>query len=91
MNQKVKWNYQLVDQDHIHTQIQFWKKYNLPKYQGGSQNFNFGQVQMDVLKLNRGFQNNMILGSNRRVRNIRIDQRLRRKNFLTPIDQFAQY
>jgi len=35
---------------------------NLQKYQYGSQNFDVGQVQMDVLKLNLGFQNNMILG-----------------------------
>ena len=39
-----------MDQDHIHAQVQFRKKDNLPKYQGGSQNF--GQVQKDVRKLN---------------------------------------
>ena len=62
LNQKVKWNYQLVDQDHILTQVQFREKDNLPKYQHGSQNF--GQVQMDVMKSNFDFQNSMNLGSN---------------------------
>ena len=47
--------------DHILAQAQFWEKNNLPKCQGGVQNF--GQVQMDGMKLNLEFQNNMILGS----------------------------
>ena len=38
------------------------EKDNLPKYKHGSQNFIIGQVQMGVLKLNLGFQNNMITG-----------------------------
>ena len=53
LNQKVKWNYQLEIQDHFQAQVQFLKKDNLPKCQGGSQNF--GQVQMDVKKLNFEF------------------------------------
>ena len=39
LNQKVKWNYQLGDQDHLHTQVQFRKKDNLLKCQGSIQNF----------------------------------------------------
>ena len=54
MNKKVKWNYQLVDQDHIHSQVKLRKKDNLPKYQGGFQNFR--QVQMDVMELNFDFR-----------------------------------
>jgi len=34
----------------------------LPNCQYGSQNFNVGQVQISVLKLNLGFQNIMIPG-----------------------------
>ena len=53
LNQKAKWNYQLVDQDHILSQVQFREKDNLPKCQHDSRNF--GQVQMDVMKLNLNF------------------------------------
>jgi len=35
---------------------------NLSKYQYSYQNFGVSQVQMDALKLNFGFQNNMIPG-----------------------------
>ena len=49
----MKWNYQLEVQDHFQAQVQFRKKDNLPKYKGGSQNF--GQVQMDAMKLNIDF------------------------------------
>ena len=38
---------------------------NLPKYQYGCQNFDVGQVQMGVMKLNLGFQNNKIPGVDR--------------------------
>ena len=41
-------------QDHFQAQVQFQKKDNLSKCQGGSQNF--GQVQMDVIKLNLDFR-----------------------------------
>ena len=61
----MKLNYQVEIQDHIHTQVQFQEKNNLPKYQCDPQNLEFGQVQMCMMKLNLGFQNNMILGSNR--------------------------
>ena len=44
---------------------------NFPKCQYGSENANFGQVQMGVIKLNLGFQN-MILESINKVRDIRI-------------------
>ena len=50
-------------QDHIHAQIQFKERDNLPKYQCGSQNLNFRKVQIGMLKLNLVFQNNMILES----------------------------
>ena len=60
MNQELKLNYQVEVQDHIHAQVQFQEKDNLPKYQHDSQNFDVGQVQMGVLKLNLSFQNNMI-------------------------------
>jgi len=41
-------------QDHIQVQVQFRKKDNLLKCQGGSQNF--GQIQKDVRKLNLDFR-----------------------------------
>jgi len=50
----VKWNYQPEFQDHFQAQVQFWETDNLPKFQGGSQNF--GQVQMYVMKLNLNFR-----------------------------------
>ena len=53
LNQKVKWNYQLEVQDYFQAQIQFREKDNLLKSQDGSQKF--GQVQMDVMKLNLDF------------------------------------
>ena len=62
LNQEVELNYEVEVQDHIHSQVQSQKMDNLPKCQYGSQNSDFGQVQMGVLKLNLGFQNNMILG-----------------------------
>ena len=46
---------------HIHSQVQFQERNNLPKCQCGFQNLEFGQVQMGVLKWNLVFQNNMIL------------------------------
>ena len=55
-------NYQVEVQNHIRTQVQSQERDNLPKYQCGSQNFDFDQVQMGVLKLNLSFQSNMILG-----------------------------
>ena len=61
----MKWNYQLEVQDHFQAQIQFWEKDNLPKSQYDFQTLDFGQVSMGLLKLNLGFQNSMILGSNR--------------------------
>ena len=64
LNQEVELNYQVEVQDHIHAQIQFQETDNLPKYQCGSQNSDFGQVQMGVLKLNLGFQNNKSPRSN---------------------------
>ena len=53
LNQKAKWKYQLKVQDHFQAQVQFWEKDNLPKCQGGFQDFR--QVQMDVMKLNLDF------------------------------------
>ena len=53
LNQKVKWKHQHEVQDHFQAQVQFQEKDNLPKCQGGFQNF--GQVQMDVMKLNFNF------------------------------------
>ena len=64
LNQEVKLNYQFKVQDHIHAQVQFQERGNLPICQWDFQNYEFGQVQMGMLKLNLGFQNNMILGSN---------------------------
>jgi len=56
----VELNYQVEVLGHIHAQVQFQKMDNFLKCQYGSQNFNVGQVQMGVLKLNLGFQNNII-------------------------------
>ena len=53
LNQKVKWNQQYEVRDHILAVVQFLKKDNLPKCQGDFQNF--GQVQLDVKKLNLDF------------------------------------
>ena len=55
----MRWNYQLEVQDNFQAQVQFQKKDNFPKYQGGSQNFR--QVRIDGMKLNLELQNNMIL------------------------------
>ena len=49
-------NYQVEVQDHIHTKVQFQKRDNLSKYQCGSQNLEFDQVQMGMMKLNLSFQ-----------------------------------
>ena len=57
-------DHQVEVQDHIHSQVQFQEKDNLPKYQHGA------QVQMGVLKLNLGFQNNMSPDQINRVRDI---------------------
>jgi len=57
-------NYQVELHDHSYAQVQFQKMDNLPECQCGSQNSDFGQVQMSVLKLYLGFQNNMSLRSN---------------------------
>ena len=86
MSQEVEWNYQVELQDHIHAQVQIQERDNLPKCQYGSQNLEFGQVQMGVLKLNLGFQNNMIPGQIDRVRDIWIGQRLIKKSFLISIN-----
>jgi len=64
LNQEVELNYQFEVQDHIHAEIQSQERVNLPKCQCCSQKFDAGQVQLDVLKLNLGFQNNMSSGSN---------------------------
>ena len=64
MNQEEKLNYQFEVQDHIHVQIQFQKIDNLSKYQCDPQKFDVSQVQLNVLKLNLGFQNNMSPRSN---------------------------
>ena len=61
LNQEVELNYQVKVQDHIHSQVQFQERDNLPKCQCGFQNLEFRQVQMGVLKWNLVFQNNMIL------------------------------
>ena len=53
-----------MDRNHIHAQVQFQENNNLPKCQRDFQNFDSGQAQIDVPKLNLNFQNNMILGSN---------------------------
>ena len=58
----MKLNYQVKVHDHINSQVKFQERDNLPKYQHGSQNFDVGQVQKGVLKLNLGFQNNKISG-----------------------------
>ena len=68
----MKWNHQHEDRDHIHIQFQYHERDNLPKCQCDFQDLEYGQVQMDVQKLNLSFQNNMILGSNHRVSDIRI-------------------
>ena len=61
-SQKVELNYQTEDRIHIHIQVQFHENDNLSNCQYGSQNFDFSQVQMGMMKLDLGFQNNMILG-----------------------------
>ena len=48
-------NYQLEVQDHIHAQVQSQKRDNLPTCQCDFQEFDIGQVQLDVLKLNLDF------------------------------------
>ena len=64
----MKLNYQ-VD---IHALFQFQERDNLSKCQCGSQNLKFGQVQMGMMKLNLGFQNTMIPGSDDRAKDINI-------------------
>ena len=61
----MKLNYQVEIQDHIHAQVQSQEKDNLPKCQW---DLKFGQVQMGMLKLNLGFQNDKSTGSINRVR-----------------------
>jgi len=61
LNQEVELNYQVEVHDHIHSQVQFQEKDNLPNCQWDFQKSEFGQVQMGGLKLNLSFQNNMIL------------------------------
>ena len=56
----MKLNYQAKVQDHIHVQVQFSEKDNLPICQW---DLKFRQVQMGVLKLNLGFQNDKSPGS----------------------------
>ena len=58
-------NYQVEVQDHIHSQLQSQERDNLLKCQCGSQNFDFGQVQIGMMKLKLSFQNNMILDLDR--------------------------
>ena len=60
MSQKVELNYKVEVQNHIHSQVQFQEKDNLPKCQW---NLKFGQVQRGVLKLNLDFQNDKSPGS----------------------------
>ena len=55
LNQEGKLDCQFEVQDHIHSQAQSQEIDNLPKCQYGSQNFDDGQVQMGVLKLNLSF------------------------------------
>ena len=55
LSQKLELNYQIEDRDHIHAQVQFQEKNNLSKCPCGSQNFDIGQVQMGVMKLNLDF------------------------------------
>ena len=64
LNQKVKWNHQHEVSDHIHVQFQFQERDNLSECQCDFQNLEFCEVQIGMLKLNIGFQNNMILGFN---------------------------
>ena len=92
LNQEVELNYQVEVQDHIHAQVQFQEKDNLPKCQWDFQHLKFGQVQMGVLKLNLGFQNDKSPGSNQWSWDIWIGQWLMRENFLIPIniDQLTQ-
>ena len=61
---QIELNYQVEAQDHIHSQVQSQERYNLPTCQCGSQEFDVGQLQMGVPKLNLGFQNNKSPGSN---------------------------
>jgi len=65
LNQKVELNYKVEVLDHIYSKIQSQKSDNLPKCQCDSQKFYVGQVQMGVVKLNLGLQNNLSPGSNR--------------------------
>jgi len=60
LNQEVDLNYQVEVHDYIHSQVQFQERDNLPKYQCDFLNLEFGQVQMGILKLDLGFDNNMI-------------------------------
>ena len=55
LSQEVELNYQVELQNHIHAQVQFQERDNLLKYQCGSQNVDFRQVQMDMMKLNLDF------------------------------------
>ena len=57
-------NCQVEVQDYIYAQVQFQEKDNLPNCQWDFQNLKFGQVQLGMLKLNLGFQNNKSPGSN---------------------------
>jgi len=57
-------NYQVEVQDYIHAQVQFQERDNLSTCQCGFQEFDVGQLQMGVLKLNLGFKNNKYPGSN---------------------------
>ena len=50
----MKWNNKHEIQDHFQAQVQFREKDNLPKCQGGFQNFR--QVQMNVMELNLDFR-----------------------------------
>jgi len=49
LSQEVELNYQVEVQDHINAQLQFQERDNLPKCQYGSQNLEFGQVQMGMI------------------------------------------
>ena len=54
LNQEIELNCQVEVQDHIHAQVQFWKRITCQNI-NGSQNSDFCQVQIGMLKLNFDF------------------------------------
>jgi len=91
LNQKIKWNCQLVGLDHIMLKFNFrdgitcqnvnvtFKTWSLIKFKWMSWNW----ILVSTII--------WFFGPIDRVRDIRIGQRLTRKTFITPIDQFAHY